>query len=79
MLNNFISDLVLNTTNVDTPTGISKTNQLPNDHCFMTKIENLQGKVCLPPIEVGRKIIFHHRNLATIEDKNKIGLFSKAT
>ena len=58
ILDNFTSGLALNPTNVDTPTGISKTNQSLIDHCFMAKNQIVEWKVCLPPIEVDHNIIF---------------------
>ena len=51
-LDNFTSGLALNPTNVETPTRISKTNQSLINHCFMTKNQIVEWKVCLPPIEV---------------------------
>ena len=56
----------LNPTNVDTPTRISKTNQPLIDHCFMTKNQIVEWKVCLPPIEVDHNIIFYQSNLEMI-------------
>ena len=66
ILDNFTSGLALNPTNVDTPTRISKTNQFLINHCFMTKKRIVEGKVCLPPIEIDHNIIFYQSNLEMI-------------
>ena len=66
IIDNFTSGLALNPRNVDTPTCIKKTNQSLIDHCFITKNQIVEWKVCLPPIEVDHNIIFYQSNLEMI-------------
>ena len=65
-LDNFTSGLALIRTNMDTTTRISKTNQSLIDHCFMTKTQIVEWKICLPPIEVDHNIMFYQSNLEMI-------------
>ena len=77
ILDNFTSGLALNPTNVDTPTRISKTNQSFIDHCFITKNQIVEWKVCLPPIEVDHTIIFYQSNLEMIGRDEDIYFFRR--
>ena len=63
LLDNFASGLALNPTNVDTPTCITKTNQLLIDHWFKTKRSNCRMKSLFAPIEVDHNIIFYQSKL----------------
>ena len=74
LLDNFTSGLALNPTNVDTPARISKTNQSLIDHCFMTKNQIVEWKVCFAPIEVDHIIIFYQSNLEMIGRNEDISL-----
>ena len=77
IIDNFTSGLELNPRNVDTPTCISKTNQSLIDHCFMTKNQIVEWKVCLPPIEVDHNIIFYQSNLVMIGSNEDTNFFRR--